>query len=559
MKTPHARVLVLLPLCCMLAYATSAVAKDYAADRFDVTARLQTDRSLVVHESVVFRFDDEFTYVYREIPQQRTDGITGVAASMDGRRLRIGTNPGEVQLEIGKNVRVTWHFAKTTGVHTFDLEYQMRGVVERQPDADIVAWRVLPTRHAYRIVHASVLLELPAGSRIIGRSGIGQWEQGIEYSPTSVRTTAERLAPNASRTLELELARGTLSAAAPAWQSARDARARRGPWMLAVAVVILAAGFAWLVPLVTAWRRPSAHSAAAGEQTTPPDPLMPVAFAASLGTRRNTAAHALATLFDLAARGIVRFDEESGRGLVRRRFVVRLLAEPRGLLPHETTLLEMTFGSAPLATREMTASRLQRALALGARRFHRVLMDAMHRAGLVDAERLAVKARLVRAALVMLLAGLASIPLAVRLADDFGVWSALVPIAVVIVALATAAAAATFSLLSTQGARDALAWRRFFAYLTRVTRARTSQFVVPSAWLPWAVAAGVGHLWAKRFMAATDSRDVPAWFHAAAATPDQAHAAFVAFMSGNSGSGHGHAGHASAGASAAGGGSSGAG
>ena len=129
---------------------TPAAAKSYSAERFDVTAQLLTDRSLAVEERIVFRFEGgDYTYVFREIPLDRSDGIADIAAGMDGDAQPAGSGPGSIEVRQGQPIRITWHFQPTSGTHTFTLRYRIIGVVSRTGSDDVLAWHALPRKHAY--------------------------------------------------------------------------------------------------------------------------------------------------------------------------------------------------------------------------------------------------------------------------------------------------------------------------------------------------------------------------------------------------------------------------
>ena len=73
---------------------SASAGKDYHADRYDVTWDVQEDGALIVTESVVFRFEGgPFTYVYRELPQDYSDGIVDIRATLDG-MLALGGGGG---------------------------------------------------------------------------------------------------------------------------------------------------------------------------------------------------------------------------------------------------------------------------------------------------------------------------------------------------------------------------------------------------------------------------------------------------------------------------------
>jgi hypothetical protein len=83
-------------------------------------------RLVGVTETIDFRFvGGPFTYVYRNLPTDHTDGITDIAASMDGASLPQGKNAGEVEVSSGNPIQVTWHFTPTSdATRRFVLTYR---------------------------------------------------------------------------------------------------------------------------------------------------------------------------------------------------------------------------------------------------------------------------------------------------------------------------------------------------------------------------------------------------------------------------------------------------
>ena len=68
-----------------MAVLPAGAAKPYRAERFDSQIVVEPGGAIVVTETIRFAFGpDEFTYVYRELPSRRTDGLTILEASMDG-------------------------------------------------------------------------------------------------------------------------------------------------------------------------------------------------------------------------------------------------------------------------------------------------------------------------------------------------------------------------------------------------------------------------------------------------------------------------------------------
>ena len=92
----------------------ASAAKSYYAERFDVQIDIQENGSAVITETIEFHFSgDPFTYAFREILATGTDGITFLEASMDGAPMPLGIQAGQVEVEAGNPLKVTWHFSPT--------------------------------------------------------------------------------------------------------------------------------------------------------------------------------------------------------------------------------------------------------------------------------------------------------------------------------------------------------------------------------------------------------------------------------------------------------------
>ena len=138
-------------------------AKSYSADRFDVDVAVQDDGSLLVTETVIFRFSGgPFTYVFRDLPTDHTDGVTVVSAAMDGQTLPPGKDAGQVEIRGRNPIKVRWHFAPTSdSSHTFVLVYRALGVIRMNPDGDLLAWQALPDDYDYPIASSTITVTYP--------------------------------------------------------------------------------------------------------------------------------------------------------------------------------------------------------------------------------------------------------------------------------------------------------------------------------------------------------------------------------------------------------------
>ncbi len=549
----------------LAAFAVPVAAKSYSADRFDVTARLLPDRSLTVEERLVFRFEGgDYTYVFREIPKNRTDGVRDVEAGMDGVPFRVGDGPGSIELKEGRSVRVTWRFAPTSGIHIFTLRYRMAGVLTLDGVENVLAWRVLPGKHEYRIGYARAVVQLPPGVRLVGPPTVrpAEAEVSVRYAPDGqtpqqIVAGGQSLGRDDAIGLKVRLSPEGFASTLPIWQRDVLERSRRGPWLLVVAAAVLVLGVSWLAAFWSAWRRSSDHvHTMPSRRAVPPHPQLPVAIASRLAGAASGGPPYAATMVDLAGRGVVAIEEPSARRRLRgRQFVARLLQQPPGLRPHEAAWLDVAFGSAGThRSPDVPLYRLQRQFARRRNAFRPAVDDEMRQAGLIDPERVHARKSLARAAIVTAVLALAGAGVAIVLVSRFGGWAAVIPVSLALVAAANAIAAGSFSIFTREGERLAQEWKAYFADVRRVAKAKEPE----PAWnrsdlLAYAVAAGVGAAWARRTAGAPGQFAPPAWFHSAAGAGEDRNVSFVAFLGS-----HASASPAGAGASAEGGGGGGA-
>ncbi|MCA9926407.1 MAG: DUF2207 domain-containing protein, partial [Anaerolineales bacterium] len=141
----------------------AAQEKSYSADRFDVDVVVQGDGSLLVTETVEFDFVGKpFTFVFRELPTDHTDGITNIVASVDGHIYPEGTNAGQVEITGRDPIRVEYHFEPTVNTsRTFVLQYTMLGVVRQEEGADLLIYQPLPDSYEYTIDSSVVTVRVP--------------------------------------------------------------------------------------------------------------------------------------------------------------------------------------------------------------------------------------------------------------------------------------------------------------------------------------------------------------------------------------------------------------
>ena len=551
--------------------APASAAKDYRAERFHARIVVEPNGSIVVTETIRFVFGaDSFTYTYRELTGRKTDGITILGTTMDGQPMGPGKQPGEYELKKTDNGRrrVVWHFAEVTGAaHTFTLTYRVEGVAWQDTDADVLAWTLLPTKHEYLIECASGEVEYPASTSLIGGALFEPPASDLQIDGQAVRFLRCPFDKDHSWVMTLRFAPRTLAAVAPAWQQRAGVTREHAPMFLGLAALLLLTGAGGFVFFALNHRMPTAGDRD-GRQAAPPDDLSPALAGALTRAGASPAwADALAALFDLARRGVIRIDALPATGVFKKHdFQVTAGPAPRTLAAHERTLLELLFTSKSGHRPTVTFSGLSRIFASAGRwkRFRSSVADDLRAAHLLDPERERTRGRLTILGVAIMLFSIVGFALSAVFMDQAGEAVLALPIAILVSGIVGLATGASLSPLSDEGHGRAQRWKAFGRHMGGVAKHAEVEGATPRDFerlLPYAAAFGVALAWAKRL----EKRGVnagPSWLEALAsdgASHGAPMAATVAMLSAGHNAGA-HAGGGAAGAAgAAGGGSSGAG
>lgn len=543
---------------------SALAAKDYRAERFDMEVAIQTDGSVLVTQTIVFRFNGgPFTYAFQEVVTSYTDGVTDIAASMDGDPLPLGKEAGQVEMRGNSPIRVTWHFAPTSdSTHTFVLTYRARGVIRQEQGADRLLWQAISDEHDYPIDTSRVTVTYPAGAMLLDSPTVTEGTAQVESDREQAIFTAAHLGENDPLQIELRFAPGSLISTPPQWQASRTTANRRAPFSVVGALALLLGGSVGLALYAArAGRRgPTAVYAPDYRSTTPPA-AEPPAIAGVLAGGSGEAGwpQALGTLFDLARRGVITIEQDPERKWYRRYdFTLRLLTTPDDLRPHERGLLELLFSDKRGMHDSIQLSQLATQATSQLKKFTEPLKEELRLAGILSPERKQVKNRLIFIGIGLMIGAALVIPiLAVTTMEQFGPWPLLFSASLFILSFVAFILGGAMSALSDEASQRAPLWKGFADYLK--TAAKGKEMIAAElfeTYLPYAAAFGLAEPWVKYFQK-RGVTEVPVWFHALAAAGDEGMAAFVAMTTashavGSSAAGAGAAGAAGSGASGAG-------
>ncbi len=564
-------VVVLVGLCLTMG-VTQAQEKSYSAERFDVDVTVEDSGAVLVTETVVFDFvGGPFTFVFRELPTDHTDGLQILSASVDGVPYGTGTNAGQVEVTGNDPLRVTWHIEATSNAtRTFALTYRAQGVVRQEADSDALLWQALPDEYEYTIGQSATAVHYPPSTHLIAEPKIYAGEAQISQESGTVMFQSANLSPNSPLVVGLSFAPGSLISTPPAWQVTEQARAaeravQQGqmPYWLALAALVFVGG---LGSFTIYWQR-NRVPGQASKQTiyNPPGDLKPgAAGAITAGTSGPTWANALGTMFDLADRGLLRIDELAEKKWYRQHdFVVQLVAKPSGLLPHEQSLLDLLFETKKGRVDQVRISELNgRVTSSQWSKYKKAMQNEMELAGYFSDKRKQVQRNILVISAILMIVGVAGLFLTGVSSNVIGFGPLMVAVTVFALGIVGLIMGVSLSLMSDVGAETAVAYKAFAQHLKNVTKGKeaVSHPDMFEQYLAYAASFGLLTEWAKYFEKAGWNK-LPPYFHVLSTTDDGSFmAVFIAMSVATSSSGGSAAGAAgAAGAGAAGGGASGAG
>ena len=547
----------------------AAAAKSYRAEHFHSRAVVEPGGSIVVTETVRFVFGpDEFTYVVRELPSRRTDGLTIIEASMDGVPMERGKSAGQFELKRDDNRRrIVWHFPATSNAaRTFTLTYRAAGVVWQDAESDVLAWTLIPTRHEYAIDCASGEVAYPADAVLIGAAVLDPPASQVRFEGRTIQFERCPVERDASWVVTMRFAPRSVAAVSPRWQQRAILNRESMPLFFGLGGLILFAGVGGFVVFALNHRHPRTGSS--GDVTSPPDGLPPALAGAVMSAGASAGwGPVLGAVMDLARRGALTVQSVEKTGMFSSE-EVRLTAgrSPADAAPHERVLLDLLFTDKHGPRTSVTFSELARTFASSRRwkRLREAIASDLRADRLLDGDRERTRARVIGVGLAILLTSIAGFIVSVTVLERVGAPVLALPIALLIVGVAGLVMGSALSPLSEEGHRRAERWGAFKRTLGQLSGG--SEGTAPSArqverWLPYAVAFGTALAWMKRLQKQGVTMG-PTWL--AAVSRDGSHGpatigATVAILSAGSSAGAHAGGHAGGAAGAAGGGSSGAG
>ncbi len=519
---------ILLVLLLSIWFVPSALAAPQPPywQRFDVGIDLQPNGDFLVTEDQTILFGSTAAHHgFREIPLDRVVQITDVSVSEPGRAYQSGSeSPYSYQaVRQGDVLRIDWWFPYTSdAARTFLVSYRVVGGLRYYPGGDQLYWKAIYADRPYPIELGRVTVRFPADLSPDQIKTAAYPEQlgatGTLVDPRTVRFEAQNLPPQTGLEVRVQFPHGLVSGQPPPWQAAAD----RADWynqtirpvvnffLGVLALLVLLVGSLWVFLTWYSRGRDPQVGGVPPSLSEPPGDLPP-AVAGTLVDGRADVQDAVATLVDLARRGVLRIVEESRprMGRMGRDFRLELLEEkPEGLRDYERTILDSLFAEGRTARFSRMGQRFRGAIAaVQWQLYNEVVRDNYFPE---SPERVRARHRNLGIALLVVGVGLAFL-LAMLLGGYADlVWAPFAALAVV--GLVKLSVSPLMPARTQEGALAAARWRAFANYLAghqprEEVESRQGLF---EPYLPYAVAFQVDRQWVQKFAAV--GAPAPRWY-----------------------------------------------
>ncbi|MFN8454824.1 MAG: DUF2207 domain-containing protein [Anaerolineae bacterium] len=338
-----------------------AAEKTLLWQRYDVNLAVQPNSDILVEEIQEIAFTSgTFTFGFAAIPLGRVERIADIQLSelIDGsERPYTPNSTGDYGFTAGQNngdLEITWYFPPTrNSAHTYILRYRVSGGLRIYPEGDQLWWKAIPPDHNFPIRSATVTVTLPQtfpkDQLVVGSYGAPTGEPAYT-DRGQVVFQAQNISADQELEVRVQFPHGVVQGQPPAWQASDDRQRTLGPVM---GVIFGALGLLTLIggPLgvYLLWykRGRDLPVGPLPEYITEPPSDLPAGIVGTLVDENADLKDIIATITDLARRGVLRMEEQQTEGVLGigsgREYVFRLVASSQAQRPYEQTLLKGLF------------------------------------------------------------------------------------------------------------------------------------------------------------------------------------------------------------------------
>ena len=511
-------------LCAVLPSAALAQDKTLYWETYDVDITVQPDGCFRVVETQQLVFTSgTFRFGIRHIPTDNLSSISDIAVgeaggvlykdSASGDPFTFSTSEGAGELNIRYNFPPT-----TDDDRTIVIEYTVCGGLLYYPDGDQLVWKAVPSNDVFPIQNASVTVHLPDGATVdnydatgpLGTATLIDNNRGVRF------VASEPIRPGSQDfAVRVQWPHGLVAGEPADWQVAMDRQDQITPVAnvggLALTVFVLVAG---LLALYLLWysKGRDAPAKLPAEWIPEPPSDLPAGMVGTLVDERADNKDVIATLVDLARRGVLAIQEETKPGAFgigeSREFVYHLEDTTLPMRPYEKLLVDKFFGD----DTEKRLSDLRDKFYSNMGQIKQGLYQAVVDENLFPKSPESTRTRY--AVLGVLALGLAFILGCVLLMalinlSDFALC---LPIALAVPAIGLIILARYMPRKSPAGAEEAAKWLAFKRYMEDIEKYTKVDEVkeIFDRYLPYAIAFGLENSWIQAFSRVDTA--MPPWY-----------------------------------------------
>lgn len=515
-------------------------------DEYNVELRVREDGTVHVVETQVVEFDGRFSTGFADIPTAYVEGLSNVEVSIAngaGEPLTpaqqvsyLSEEPGTYVVTTGRGqVEIEYAFEPTSSFNsladntrTIVLEYDVAGALRVYENLDPanqqLRWVAISSdvTDIAPIREATVTITLPEQ---VDPAQTVAAPDGVETDGQTLTWTRQNMDEGDAFEVNLQFPPIT-GATVPAWQErydqlreqqaeAEEQSAVAGTLFLSAGLLMLVGGAVLLAGIWYTRGRDPEVGLVADIIAEPPDDLRPGA-AGTLVDEETHTRDVIATVFDLAKRGVLRLDEKQSEGFMgfgkSSRYTLTLLDHSVDLTGYERVLLDVLFGPDAEDGKEVPLENANMTFATQAERIHNGFYDELVEHGYFNASPEQVRQRSKILAWIGPILAAIVIFLVLQFSGASSGWIVLPIIAAVVLFVAGNRVATAMPRKTLKGAEAAAKWRAFKRYLEDIENRRNiveSQEIF-ERYLPYATAFGLEESWIRKFERAGTS--MPQWF-----------------------------------------------
>jgi len=341
--------------------ANAEEAKAFHWKRYDYDIEILRNGDMVFNVTMTFSFDrGSFHQGYYEFDMDRVEAVKDVEVWEEDRQYRPVSGETEYGFEatVDDTFKVLWWFPySNSGERTFRLKFVVVGGLRIYEGGDQFWWNFYAGDRPARIDRGVITVRLPADFQPEDlRLAVTPDSVTIaQVDPRTIQATVNDFPANTTAVLRAQFPHGFVDTAPPSWQAAEDRRvAYEENWkplvelgVLGLSLLVLVAGTGGVVALWYLRGRDRPVGVVAEYITEPPSDLPPGVVGALVDERVDVR-DVLATIVDLARRGVIEIEEIEESGFLgigkSRDFCYRRLETEAELLPFEQIVLDELLG-----------------------------------------------------------------------------------------------------------------------------------------------------------------------------------------------------------------------